>query len=72
MIILEIKQQLYLAYLAMITLQDDLKHGYDAVKDNPLALATHLAEGFILWVEDQKRQSSNEVLQAMIRFVERS
>jgi hypothetical protein len=53
-------------------LEDDLKHGYDAIKDNPLALTIHLAKGFLLWVEDWKKESTDEVLPAMIQFVELS
>jgi hypothetical protein len=45
---------------------------YDAIKDNPLALAIHLAEGFLLWIQDRKSHSSDKVLRAMIQFVELS
>jgi hypothetical protein len=72
MILLEIERQLYHAYLATIALQDNLMHGYEVMKDNPSALAIHLAEGFMLWIEHRKSQSTNEVLCAMIQFVELS
>jgi hypothetical protein len=62
MILLEIERQLYHANLATIALQANLKLDYDAIKDNPLSLA----------IQNQKSQSSDKVLRAMIQFIELS
>jgi hypothetical protein len=70
MVLLEIKRQLYKMYLATIASQDELKHGYDAIKDKPPQLSIHLAEGFLLWVQDWKRESTHDILQAIIQFVD--
>jgi hypothetical protein len=72
MILLEVERQLYHVYLVTIALRDDLRHKYDAIKEHPLALAIHLAEGFLSWIQDRKKECTDEVLQAMIQFLELS
>jgi hypothetical protein len=47
MMLLEVKSQLYQSYLETIAAAEDLKGGYDAIKENPSALAIHLAKGFL-------------------------
>ena len=71
-ILLEAEQQLYLAYLEMIASWDNLSQQYDDMKERPSALVIHLAKGFLLWIEDRKRASNDEVLKAMIQFMELS
>ncbi len=70
MTLLEVERQLYQAYLETVSASDDLKRQYDSMKENPSALAIHLAEGFLFWVEERKSESTDEVLLAMIQFVE--
>jgi hypothetical protein len=70
MILLEVERQLYRSYLDTVEEREDLKREYDSVKENPSALAIHLAEGFLSWIKERKRDSTDEVLRAMIQFVE--
>jgi hypothetical protein len=58
---------------AKITLQDDLKCGYDAIKENESISTSNIHlydEGFLLWIQDQKKESTIEILlRAMIQFI---